>query len=246
MVRLALTLSLMAGAAELAGQPPADSAHVRGIVRNANSGRPLAGALVAVHSVRFFYLTDSTGTFDVGAVPAGRRILTVVYRESPSVEYSMELRPGRTLKLEILLDVTAVDLNPIVVDAAAPDAGLSLAGFYGRRDHGFGRFITKDDIATRHPARLSAMLTGKGVRIGCRPRGPCVPMRAGSRNCPLAVHLDGVWVRDFDIDQVPPQDVAGIEIYRGPEVPIEFARNARDCGAMLIWTRAHEGAPVGR
>jgi hypothetical protein len=238
-VRLALALCLVIVGSRLAAQP-GDSARVRGIVRDANTGVPIAGALVAVHSVRFFYLTDSTGTFDVGSVPAGKRILTVVYGESPSVEHSMDLQPGRVLKLEVLLDVTAEDLAPIVVDAAAPDANLSLAGFYGRRDHGFGHFVTKDDIAKRHPPRLSTMLVGKGVRIGCRARGPCVPMRVGARNCPLAVYLDGVWVREFDVDHVPPGDVSGIEIYRGPEVPIEFARNARDCGALLIWTRANE------
>jgi hypothetical protein len=244
-VRVALALGVLLAALPLAAQPRGDSTHVRGIVRNANSGIPLAGALVAVHSVRFFYLTDSTGTFDVGLVPAGKRILTVVYRESPSVEYPMDLRPGRTLKLEVLLDVTAQDLAPIVVDAAAPDANLSLAGFYMRRDHGFGKFVTRDDIQIRNPNRLSAMLTSKGVRRACPSRGPCVLSRTGSRFCPIAVHLDGVWVREFDVDLVPPQDVAGIEIYKGPEVPIEFARNAKDCGALLIWTRAHE-TPAAR
>src|SRR6185503_16759512 len=83
--QFALVLGAWLTGSHLAAQPHGDSAHVRGIVRNANSGAPLAGALVAVHSVRFFYLTDSTGTFDVGLVPAGKRILTVVYRESPSV-----------------------------------------------------------------------------------------------------------------------------------------------------------------
>jgi hypothetical protein len=213
-----------------------DSTRLSGIVRSSISGRPLSGVLVALHSAKTFRVTDSTGVFDLGPVPVGHRVLTFAFGEYPSVEHEIELAAARPVRLVVLLDVEGEDLAPIIVDADAPNYGLSLAGFYVRRAKGFGRFVTQEEIATRNPPALSGMLAGTGVRVGCR-RGVCVPTRVGSRACPLAVFLDGVWVREFDLDWVPPDDVAGIEIYKGAQVPTEFARHAGDCGAVLVWTR---------
>ena len=41
----------------------------------------------------------------------------------------------------------------------------------------------------------------------------------------------------LDLDTIPLEEVAGIEVYIGPsETPIEYSRY-NQCGVMLIWSR---------
>ena len=60
------------------------------------------------------------------------------------------------------------------------------------------------------------------------------------RGCAPAVFIDGIRVRggasSID-DLVSPIEIAGIEVYRGPEVPVEFSGPGSGCGAILIWTQ---------
>ncbi len=70
---------------------------------------------------------------------------------------------------------------------------------------------------------------------------------AGARNaCYMDVYLDGAMVFDsrhvenglFDVNTVPPEHIAGIEVYSPAQVPIKYARNMENpCGVVLIWTR---------
>jgi hypothetical protein len=54
-------------------------------------------------------------------------------------------------------------------------------------------------------------------------------------------YLDGIRMTDWDLDNIRPDDLEAIEIYTGPDTPVEFA-NRYDangdyqCGVVLIWT----------
>jgi hypothetical protein len=212
-------------------------ATITGIVRSARDGRPLSDVLVAVKGA--FSVTDSTGRFYITRLPAGRYALHLEYAGQRGAEdYEVAVGSGRRLDLSILLDAKVVDLAPIVVEAAASDYALSLAGFYARRDRGFGRFVTRDDIDRRRPANLSMMLTGTGVLMRCV-RTHCTPVRVSSgRRCAVSVFLDGLKVDNYNIDMIPPEDVLGVEVYRqGADTPAEFSRWSADCGAVVIWTK---------
>ena len=70
---------------------------------------------------------------------------------------------------------------------------------------------------------------------------------AGARPaCYMDVFLDGAMIFDsryvenglFDVNTVPPEHIAGIEVYSPAQVPIKYARNMENpCGVVLIWTR---------
>lgn len=232
---LGLLFSLTA-ASGVAGQQDT-LATLTGLVRSAGSGQPLADVLVSVRGAATgaFQVTDSAGRFRIARLPPGRYTLRLAYAGQTAEDYQVAVAPGRTLDLSILLDAKAVDLSPIVVEAAATDYALNLAGFYARKGHGFGRFVTRDDIDRRRPTNLSAMLSGTGITMRCQ-RTQCVAVRAG-RRCTVAVFLDGVWVENYDIDLIPPEDVLGLEVYRqASDTPTEFSRSS-GCGAIVIWTK---------
>jgi hypothetical protein len=43
----------------------------------------------------------------------------------------------------------------------------------------------------------------------------------------------------FSLDQIPPEMIEAIEVYRGAaEIPVEYRRTGASCGVVLIWTKA--------
>ncbi len=213
-------------------------ARLTGTVTASKNGQPLADVMVSVKGTGGFHVTDSTGAFSIARIPPGRHTLRLAWHDRVSEDYQIALRAGQVLDLAILLDVGSVELAPIVVEATSADAVLSLAGFYQRRNKGFGRFVTGEDIERRKPANVSAMLTGTGITMRCV-RTACYPARyASGRRCAVPVFLDGLRVEAYDIDNIPPSDVLGIEVYRqGADTPAEFSRWSADCGAVIIWTK---------
>src|SRR2546429_5351653 len=124
--------------------------------------------MIAVRGTQIFDVTDSAGTFALGWLPSGRQKLRILYQDSLSYEQEIKLTAGKTLKLSVLLDVNAVELAPIVVEAKSIRAERSLAGFYDRRKWGFGRFYTRQDLERRRGLPLESLLRESGVSVGCR------------------------------------------------------------------------------
>lgn len=229
-------LAVVMGAAPSVAQQ--DSARLTGRVASSRDGRPVPGVMVSVRAVQLFQVTDSSGTFAIAGLPAGAHTLRITYGDRVSEDHPVTLRTGRTLDLYILLDVDAVVLTPIVVEARRAEASLNLVGFYARKRRGFGRFFTRDDIEHRRPRSMSVLLSGTGIRLACV-RGNCVATQlVAGRRCTVPVYLDGVWAPQYQIDWVPPQDVAGFEVYRqASDTPVEFGRSGGGCGALVVWTR---------
>src|SRR5205807_8485920 len=80
------------------------------------------------------------------------------------------LKRGKTLTLSVLLDVDAVELSPIVVEARSWRADRSLAGFYDRKKWRFGRFYTLADLDRRRGLSLRTLLGEPGVQLRCGAR----------------------------------------------------------------------------
>lgn len=56
--------------------------------------------------------------------------------------------------------------------------------------------------------------------------------------CPIQYYVDGTFVALFNIDEILPGDVEGMEIYRGAAtIPAEYNKGTAICGLILIWTR---------
>ena len=142
-------------------QAQADSARLAGSVRSSINGLPIAGVMIAVRGTQVFDVSDSAGAFALAGLPSGRQMIRILYRDSVWHEQNIDLKPAKTLRLSVLLDLDAVALAPIVVEARSIRAERSLAGFYDRKKRGFGSFTRS--------ATWSAAAAGRCGRYSARP-----------------------------------------------------------------------------
>lgn len=215
-------------------------------VTSQGSGRPVMGARVSVVGTGIAASTDARGRLHMAGVPAG--VQTVEVRR---LGYSTRLKlvnlpAGRSTQVAFDLEVEAIPVAAIRVDAKRRDWGaeyLERNGFDRRRRSGLGSFITRAEIERRRPRYLSDALRSV-VGLSFQPNGTrgdaYVSMsRAGSRPCPVQYFVDGTLIGPgFNIDEIAAGDVEALEIYRGAsQVPPEFNRRSSACGVIAVWTR---------
>ncbi len=252
LLRLALAalLSVPLSATLAAQVRPTSLASLGGRIVDAGSGKAVAGASVRVVGSDGIAVTDREGTFILYALRPGQAIIQILFRGRPVEPRSVDLDAGRHTEVRITLSVprgeaapagpdpgSVLELEPleVVVRREAPVG--KLRGFYQRREIGLGTFITRDEIRARAPFQTSDLLRSlPGVFVSRadfdRPR-----LRLSGGRCEVDYFLDGVPAYGLSIDDITPDDIDGIELYRGPaEVPIAY-RQATTCAAVLIWTR---------
>ncbi|HEV7589605.1 MAG TPA: carboxypeptidase regulatory-like domain-containing protein [Longimicrobium sp.] len=159
----------------------------------------------------------------------------------------VQVESRQTVQVEIHIATGEVALEPLRVTARTTpprSVWLEREGFYDRERSGFGLFLTPYELSQRVAVQTSELFRGvPGVNLtpagGSRYR---INMTRSGSNCPPKMLLDGSPVADSDVDNfVQPQDVAGIEIYRGPsEVPGRWMGYRSNCGLIVIWTKRGE------
>lgn len=240
----ALTLAIVPCPPAALAQNPS-TASLGGIIVETRTGAPLRGASVTLAGVEGAGTTDADGRFILYDVPAGRQGILVEYRGHLAPVRAVDLAPERHTDVRIALTVSAA-LGPADEEVIPlPALGVEIDGsppvgklrpFHRRLEAGRGSFITREEIVERDPSQMTDMLREVvGVRVsGSSSFGAAV---STVRGCRLGVFIDGMPAPGFRVDDMPPQDVAGVEIYTGPsETPVQFRRSG-ECGALVIWTR---------
>jgi hypothetical protein len=216
-----------------------------GMVRD-SARNGIAGADVGIPRLQLSTRTDSLGRFMMRGVPVGRVGLSVRRLGFEPSVFEVDVPSDGKDTLALILDVKAVSLDATVVGATELKQMIALEEFYRRSVRGGGWFVRRADIEARRSSYLSDVLRGiAGIRVVRLPRGNGSTVRfvsSGSsrRDCPPVFWVDGQRVENFELDDLPPRDVEGIELYQGPSTtPAQFANNAgaRYCGAVIIWTR---------
>ena len=181
-------------------------------------------------------MTDSTGVFQ------GMRLPPSVYGvEAEALGYTalfhtVDISGYGVADLAIELSPDALELEPLVV-VTRQRSRLELAGFFRRRDRGFGHSLTRDEIEARQAGFVSDLVrTMPGVTVapGVMGGGGVVRMRGG---CMPEVILDGVRMsQPVVLDNILTiADLEGIEVYTGATSPVEYSHSS--CGTVLAWTR---------
>lgn len=218
---------------------------IQGIVRD-SAGARIAGAELRIVGTPTTTLSDEDGTFTFGSVPAGTRTVSFKRIGFAPATIDIDVRDGATVPATIVVREVARELPSVVVRASREHRYTGyLAGFYQRRDQGFGRFLTADEIMRTHPRLLSdVMRTLPGFNISYG-RDGFAHVRLRGNTCWPVVVLDGMpaVAAEFDVDDISPEDVAGIEVYASAAtVPVQFVVpfGPTACGTIAIWTHHPE------
>lgn len=224
---------------------------VAGRIVDHESGRPVAGATVSLAAGRpgvtgaGTRTTTEEGLFRFDDVPPEAYLLVVTSLGYHRFEDSLQVQPGREIRLVVHLSASPLELEPLMVVTARRPAFMD--GFEERRAHARGRihtaFFTREEIQEVSPRDITELLYPV-------PGTYVTPGTFGDR-----LMVDGdvtrggycrpdVWVNGYLTvggpsynDVYPPEDIAAVELYAiEHDVPQRFKGPSR-CGALVIWLR---------
>ena len=250
-----LTLLLVSASSARAQQDTAQVTHgasattgnvttaiVTGTVRSAQDSEPLMGVQVLIKGTRHWSLTNHEGSFRLDRLQPGA--VTIEFRPAhrAPLSYPLALEAGKTTNLAVKVDTLSVALPEVVVEGADKPAA-KMGEFFRHKNSGHGgTFITRAQIEKKQPRVMSDMLRQvPGLRVDCG-FGTCQVQsfeeaRRIMGNCPIQYFLDGTPFQG-DIDELTPDQVEGIEVYRGSStIPPEFNSGTSMCGVIAVWSR---------
>ncbi|MFQ5679854.1 MAG: carboxypeptidase regulatory-like domain-containing protein [Gemmatimonadota bacterium] len=242
----ALLLFLAATAAVYAQE---GSAVLRGTVTSADTGEPLAGAVVTLVGSGHQALTSESGRFSLSGLPAGASEVQVTYLGHIGQAFGVNLVAGSVLQVDLSLEIQPVEVHELRVEVEGSRRILGkLAGFYERREKRQGYFLTSEDLERLPSFRMGEVLRrlpsveapycrgGQGlVRMDCQ--------TLTIRGCNIDyIHLDGAPIPveslSQGINEFNPREIAAVEVYTTTNVPAQFGGINGFCGALVLWTKS--------
>ena len=183
-------------------------------------------------------VADSSGRFELTIAP-GRYLVEVAAPGYSPGAWRITFRDGKTLEHTFELE-PAYQLPGVVVETTPGSVGRRFADFERRRHARMGYFITKEQIERAGSASLiDILVTVRGVEQVCLSNNCVAKMVRSPPGCYPQYFLDGNESTPYFARNTPPQDIQGIEIYRGSsETPGEFIGSNSACGVIAIWTKS--------
>jgi hypothetical protein len=213
-----------------------------------NDGHPLRNVDVQVIGTDAKARTGGDGAFSLGGVSPGTRALALRQVGYAAETVAVDLEAHRTKQVIVSLRSAVPVIDTVRVMAAQKMRQLDMVGFNDRRSRGDGQYVTAEEIERRNPSRLSDILNGKrgiqiykGVASNTRGLTTVVASAGIEKNYCIGfqVFVDAVPMPiPFDLDQISPRTIAGIEIYSGTAtVPSLLRGGNTTCGVIALWTR---------
>lgn len=206
---------------------------------------PIPGVSVRLKGTEVVAQSDERGSFRLSGLPLGNQVIEIRRLGFRPRVVNVRLRAGAPDSLVVTLDALAARLAGVIVeDEYDARSKRMLAGFWDRRSHGFGSFVTRDEIESRDPSTFVEIVRRiPSVQVrSINGRDQIRFNRTGSfqRDCPPQYWVDGMRIENATPDEFSPQDVEAVEIYPGTAtLPPQFAPRlgSYTCGAVVIWTR---------
>jgi len=257
-VRFAIGAAIAAGVLPSAGS--AQDATFKGKVLVDSIERPIAGAVVAIESLKLQAATDSLGEFTIRGIRPGAYIIMVKRVGFGALATRVRFTAREVVEADFLMTPNVQSLPDVTVETRAPPPP-KLVEFEERRTSGAGgRFLTQADFEKRAYAWTSDVLRQvpslELVRDSNRPSqyyvaaGRLQGLVRGTDTrvgvCFAAVVVDGAFVYQglpgelpFDINSIGPSVIAGLEYYvSSASIPAKYNSSGRNsCGLVVIWTR---------
>lgn len=261
------SVALLGGAVWALVPGPLEGQTVRGVVRDAVSGRAVVLAYVGLLAPGEDFvaagLADDSGHFSLEAPSPGSYFLYVSrhgYR--PVMDGVFELGEDGVMELEVGMRPLPVFLDSMLVAVEGESRDLRSVGFYQRQATGQGHFIEREDIeraavehlvdALHNIPRLEVVPARPAFGLPTGLLNPEVRVRRSTGTCSPTLYVDGRLVAFGNLpgreepvrpdDYVDPSRVEAVEVYAGPaEIPMGY-QAAGGCGVILVWTRMGGGA----
>ena len=196
---------------------------------------------------------DEMGRFALVAPGPGRYSLRGSHMTAqPLIAGPLDLVVGQVATVELTLALQPIELDPLMVSVRPEYRQLVRKGFYERAKSGLGTFVTPEQVEKWRPIRATDLLRRlPGIRLEANPervnRYFVTMTRAGmftgelgaggGRRCVPRIIVDDAYYPDFDLDDLPAQDIFAVEVYRSPvQVPVQYGGAAYSCGAIVVWT----------
>ncbi len=217
-----------------------DSSAISGELAAHETRIRIARATVTLGGTTLETTTDSTGHFSFTNLSAGDVVIEARAIGYAPRSWRVTLRPHRVLTHVFELDPLPYELPEVVVKGKQPLSVRHFADFERRRQSGMGAFITQDRIERANTASLvDVLVTVRGVQQICISNQCVAKMVRSPPGCYPQYYVDGHESTAYFARLTPPQDVKGIEIYRGSsETPAEFQNSNAGCGVIAIWTKS--------
>ena len=237
------------------------SGTVSGEVRDAGSGRAIAGAQVFLVDAGIGSLTNAEGRVLLLNVPAGEHVVRAEYLGYRRVDQAVQVDAGQTVVVTFDLDETALQLDEIVVTGAGRQterrklgntvAAISVADLEGASILSFSEILQG-----REPGVIAMPeggITGEGARI--RIRGSA---SLSQSNEPI-VYVDGVRVdrgggyhspyistggggQPSRLDDIQVASIERVEILKGAAAATLYGTEASN-GVIQIFTKKGRSGP---
>jgi len=213
------------------------SAALSGLVHGAD-GKPMQGATIMVWGTGLETRSRPDGRFTLTGLPAGTFSVEARMLGYEPKRVAVDLSPQTPVAVDLEFKDRVQQLSRVVVMGKPSRTASDIVGFLERSRNGMGHYITGSDETLKHALTVTdALRATPGIQVVPGSGfGHVILMRGG---CVPVVYVDGMQMQDgyetLD-DIVPPQQVAGMEIYAGlGEAPVKYQSNG--CGVLLVWTK---------
>jgi hypothetical protein len=231
------------------------SASIVGDVSSSRDSTPVVGAQVRLPADDRAVTSDSLGRFRVAGLAPGAHALLVRRIGFAPVSAVITVGAMESLYVAVVLDERSQELEAVVTRADRAPRKAMRQEFEQRRQIGVGTFVDGAELTQMagEPLRLAIQRRISGVQAVYDPttssyylasrRGPAGRALACTTPCYLQVYVDGARVSGPDqgnpwhIDQVPPEQLDGLEFYDAATTPVRYRGNGSDCGTLLLWTK---------
>ncbi len=228
------------GLGQEAAVPHTDSSAIIGELEAEDTHEPIRRAQVYLAGTAFATTTDSVGRFAFTDLDAGVFMIEIRAVGFAPGTWRAPLKPHQVLTHHFELERLPYELPEVVVKGKGPLSVRRFADFERRRQSGMGAFLTQERIERANTASLVDVLaTVRGVKQVCISNECIAKMVRSPPGCYPQYYLDGNESSSYFARLTPPQDVKGVEIYRGSsETPGEFQGSNSGCGVIAIWTKS--------
>ena len=251
--------SLLAGLALAACAATASAQSVRGVLLDAVTTRPIAGARItlldSLGSDVAGVSTDSAGRFLLASPAVGQfrmSIRRIGYE--PATSGAVSFQKSKVWQLTLELAPLATELEPVTIRERT-GRQWAVDGFRERQALGQGIFLDHLDILAQDPVYIADLFRGMpGMAIELGKGGPTVESRQG-RGC-LKMFVNWLPLESLSenghrtMELPPPKEVMGVEVYRQfkevPQALRHYARSSPPPPPELIVTRSGRVNPAAR